>query len=128
LPVSRLGRLQQDLLEGFFRRERRFFLTGGAARAGFHLGHRETDDLDLFVTEDVLDDGLAALDEVARELGARTKSLTTSPDFRRRLVRHDDEAVVVDVVWQANPRWHRRTRRGASRTTLLAGPGYRARS
>jgi hypothetical protein len=43
---SRLDPFQQELLAAFFAREQRFFLTGGAALAGFHLGHRETRDLD----------------------------------------------------------------------------------
>jgi hypothetical protein len=33
------------VLEAFFRREQRFFLSGGAALAGFHLAHRRTHDL-----------------------------------------------------------------------------------
>lgn len=45
---SRLTRFQSDVLEAFFRREDRFFLTGGGALAGYRLGHRETRDLDLF--------------------------------------------------------------------------------
>jgi hypothetical protein len=45
---SKLTAFQKDVLDAFFRRERGFFLTGGAALAGFHLGHRTTDDLDLF--------------------------------------------------------------------------------
>jgi hypothetical protein len=53
LPRSTLTQLQQDLLDAFFRREQRFFLTGGAALAGFFLGHRSTHDLDLFATTDV---------------------------------------------------------------------------
>ncbi|HXG65424.1 MAG TPA: hypothetical protein VNO70_09965 [Blastocatellia bacterium] len=32
---SRLSILQQEFLRAFFRRESRFFLTGGAALAGF---------------------------------------------------------------------------------------------
>jgi hypothetical protein len=36
------------LLEGFFARDDELFLTDGAALAGFWLGHRTTDDLDLF--------------------------------------------------------------------------------
>jgi hypothetical protein len=36
------------LLFSFFERERGFFLTGGAALAGFYLHHRETTDLDFF--------------------------------------------------------------------------------
>ena len=56
------------MLEAFFGKESRFFLSGGGALAGFHLGHRETDDLDLFTTEDVLDQGATALGAVARGL------------------------------------------------------------
>jgi hypothetical protein len=47
-PRSSLTPLQRDLLDAFFARERRFFLTGGAALAGFYFGHRTTDDLDFF--------------------------------------------------------------------------------
>ena len=85
------------MLDAFFRKEKRFFLTGGAALAGFHLGHRETDDLDLFVTE-VLEEGLAALGAVARDLGATSEEILTTPDFRRRLLRRDRESVIVDLV------------------------------
>ena len=49
---SRLSALQAEVLRAFFARERDYFLTGGAALAGFHLGHRTTDDLDLFTTSD----------------------------------------------------------------------------
>jgi hypothetical protein len=48
---SKLTALQRDVLDAFFQRERGFFLTGGAALAGFHLGHRATDDLDLFTPQ-----------------------------------------------------------------------------
>jgi hypothetical protein len=98
LPISRLTRLQGDLLEAFFKREQRFFLTGGAALAGFHLGHRRTDDLDLFVTEDVLDQGDAALYQAAESLGAGVERDQTHADFRRRIVRRGEEAVIVDLV------------------------------
>jgi hypothetical protein len=86
------------VLEGFFRRESRFFLSGGAALAGFHLGHRETDDLDLFTTEDVLPEGAATLAAVARDLVATSEDILTTPDFRRRLLRRGKDAVVVDLV------------------------------
>jgi len=103
LPTSRLDRLQRDLLDAFFRRETRFFLTGGAALAGFHLGHRTTQDLDLFATEAVLDEGAAALAAAARELGAEIEGLRTAPDFRRSLVRRGSESVVVDLVHERVP-------------------------
>jgi hypothetical protein len=60
LETSKLSALQKDFLNAFFSREDRFFLTGGAALAGFHLGHRETDDLDLF-TQEILANKLCAL-------------------------------------------------------------------
>ncbi len=47
------------LLQAFFSKENRFFLTGGAALAGFHLGHRETHDLDLFTVMDAMEEGSA---------------------------------------------------------------------
>jgi hypothetical protein len=66
---SKLGELQQRFLQSFFAKENRFFLTGGAALAGFHLGHRETHDLDLFTLMDAMEEGSAAVAEVAREMG-----------------------------------------------------------
>jgi hypothetical protein len=98
LKPSRLGQFQREVLEAFFRKEQRFFLSGGAALAGFHLGHRETDDLDLFVTEDVLEEGLGTLGTVVRALGAVSEEILTTPDFRRRLLRRRDESVIVDLV------------------------------
>ena len=46
---GRLTALQRDLLDAFFAREQRLFLTGGAALAGYDFHHRTTDELDLFV-------------------------------------------------------------------------------
>ncbi|HEX9733963.1 MAG TPA: hypothetical protein VGG06_18480 [Thermoanaerobaculia bacterium] len=48
---NKLTPLQVDLLRAFFAREQGFFLSGGAALVGFHLGHRETSDLDLFTVD-----------------------------------------------------------------------------
>jgi hypothetical protein len=98
LANSKLTTLQKDLLDAFFAREDRFFLTGGAALAGFHLGHRETHDLDLFTLSDALDDGLAMVTEIARQWGASLEAIHTSPDFRRLLLRRGAEAVVIDLV------------------------------
>ncbi len=95
---SRLSVLQQDFLAAFFAREDRFFLTGGGALVGFHLGHRETHDLDLFTLTDVMDAGFVAVTETVRHLGAALESIQTSPDFRRVLVRRGNEAIVVDLV------------------------------
>lgn len=96
--TSRLSPLQEDLLRSFFRREDRFFLSGGAALAGFHLAHRETHDLDLFTLDDALDRGMSALRGAAGDLGATIEAIQTDPDFRRVLVRRGGEAIVVDLV------------------------------
>jgi hypothetical protein len=103
LENSKLNNLQNEVLAAFFAREDRFFLTGGAALAGFYLGHRETNDLDLFTLTDALDDGVALLREIGRSLEAAVESIQTSPNFRRLLMRRDREAVVVDLVRDHSP-------------------------
>jgi hypothetical protein len=95
---SRLGRLQQRFLQSFFSREKRFFLSGGAALVGYYLGHRETHDLDLFTLMDVMREGSAAVAETANEMGATLDSIQTSPDFRRYLLTVESEAIVVDLI------------------------------
>src|SRR5712692_8312110 len=98
LANNKLSALQQDFLRAFFQREGRFFLTGGAALVGFHLGHRETHDLDLFTLEDAMTDGMSAVAEVARELDGTLEALQTAPDFRRVLLRRGTEAIVIELV------------------------------
>ncbi len=94
-----LNNLQKEFLSEFFRRENRFYLTGGAALVGFYLGHRETNDLDLFTLENEIENGFAIAKDVAKQLGASVEAIQTAPDFRRLLVRRaGEEAVVVDLV------------------------------
>jgi hypothetical protein len=99
LVTSRLSRLQREILDAFFKRETRFFLTGGAALAGFHLGHRATEDLDLFATSNLLENGEGVLSAVADDIGGFLEKIITSPDFRRFLVKRGKEGVVVDLVF-----------------------------
>jgi len=101
-----LSSFQGEVLEAFFRRERRFFITGGAALAGFHLHHRNTKDLDLFATEGILDDGVAALRAVAAELGASIEAVQTAETFRRFLLRRGADSVIVDLVRDLAPQLH----------------------
>lgn len=105
MPKSLLSPMQEELLASFFRREQRFFLTGGAALAGFHLGHRRTGDVDLFTTprrepsaQGPLDDGDAALRASAEEMNAVVENIETTPEFRRRLVKRGNDRVKVDLV------------------------------
>jgi predicted nucleotidyltransferase component of viral defense system len=93
-----LNNLQNEFLREFFGRENRFYLTGGAALVGFYLGHRETNDLDLFTLENEIENGFAIARDVARALDAGVEAIQTAPDFRRLLVKRGDEAVVVDLV------------------------------
>lgn len=83
LASSRLTPLQTELLEAFFGHEDRFYLTGGGALAGFHLGHRETHDLDLFALDPIMDDGVRALRQAARDVGASWREVRTALEFRR---------------------------------------------
>lgn len=101
--VNRLSPLQREILEAFFRRETGFFLTGGAALAGYHLGHRTTADLDLFTTDDRLEAGSEALRAAAHDTASTLRNLQTAPDFRRRLVRRGAEKIVVDLVRERTP-------------------------
>jgi hypothetical protein len=100
---SRLTPLQKDVLAAFFEREQGFYLTGDAALAGFHLGHRTTVDLDLFTSEAGLDAGERALRAAATALGGIVENVQTSPEFVRRIVRRREESVVIDLVVERVP-------------------------
>lgn len=96
---DKLTPLQRAILEAFFRVEQRFFLTGGAALAGFHLGHRPTLDLDLFTLDPAaFETGRRALEEAAAFLGAAVAVRQRAPGFERYVVSLAEESVVVDLV------------------------------
>lgn len=103
MEASRLSRLQQELLREFFRRDQDFFLTGGAALVGFHLDHRTTDDIDLFVVSELLDQGDRNLTAAVKSVNATMENIQTSPGFRRRLIRRGEEGVIVDLVQDSTP-------------------------
>ena len=100
MAADLLTDFQRLVLRAFFRQDGTevFYLTGGAALAGYHLGHRATNDLNLFSSSADPTLGREALEAAARDLGATVEDLRTSPDFRRTLVRRGDETVVVDLV------------------------------
>ena len=95
---STLNNLQTEFLTEFFKRENRFFLSGGAALVGFYLGHREMNDLYLFTLEDAVEDGFVTVKETAKQLNAGFEAIQTAPDFRRLLIKRQEEAIVVDLV------------------------------
>jgi predicted nucleotidyltransferase component of viral defense system len=98
LAKSTLNDLQNDFLREFFKHENHFYLSGGAALAGFYFGHRETHDLDLFTLENEMENGFRLVLEVAKEIHSSVDPIQTSPDFRRLLVNRGDESIVVDLV------------------------------
>jgi hypothetical protein len=104
---TRLSPLQRQVLEEFFARESGFFLTGGAALAGYHLGHRETDDLDLFTgSAAAFERGPHALAEAVSALGAALVTRQEAPGFHRYFVGRGEEGVVVDLVLDRVPQIH----------------------
>jgi predicted nucleotidyltransferase component of viral defense system len=94
-----LSPFQTEVLRAFFAREQGFFLTGGAALVGYHLGHRTTNDLDLFSTDDAAwERSAGVLAEAAASLGAELSVKQDYPGFRRVVLQRAQQAVVVDLV------------------------------
>lgn len=84
MATSALNNLQNEFLREFFERENRFYLTGGAALVGFYLGHRETNDLDLFTLENEIENGFAIVRDAAQALGASVEAIQTNRKTLRR--------------------------------------------
>jgi hypothetical protein len=104
---SKLTALQAEVLDAFFQRERGFFLTGGAALAGFHLRHRTTDDLDLFTPQELaIERGRHVLADVAAAVGATLLVRQDAPGFKRLVLTRGSEGVVVDIVKDVGPQLH----------------------
>jgi Nucleotidyl transferase AbiEii toxin, Type IV TA system len=100
---TKLTPLQQEVLVAFFQREKEYFLTRGAALAGFHLRHRHTDDLDLFTISDVaFECGRRVLEDVAIALGGTLEVRVQAPRFLRTVITRGDEALVIDLVRDLN--------------------------
>lgn len=104
---SKLTAFQREVLNAFFQRERGFFLTGGAALAGFHLGHRTTDDLDLFTLQQgAFERSRFVLVDVAAAVGAVLDVRQDAPGFKRVILSRGEEGLVVDLVKDVSPQLH----------------------
>ena len=102
---TRLSPIQRELLDAFFAREQRFTLTGGSALGGFHLGHRESKDLDLFAQPPVtLDAAEHALGDAVRACSASLTTQIRYDEFRRFLVSRGDDSTLVDLVIDRAPK------------------------
>lgn len=96
---NRLSRLQRRALRVLARLDPPWTLTGGGALVGFHLGHRETRDLDLFWRNrgelgDLVADALGAL----RSDGLDAQALRIAPAFAELRVTDGTDACIVDLV------------------------------
>ena len=101
---SKLSPLQHAVVDAFFSEPSAFFLTGGGALAGFHLGHRVTDDLDLFSPPvEPMELSVQRLRRAAATIGANLDALQETPDFRRFAVRREAETTLVDLVIDRAP-------------------------
>lgn len=103
-PASRLTPFQSALLHAFFAHDRELFLTGGAALAGYWLGHRTTDDLDLFGLPGAdLERAVRTIEAVAAGAGATSVMMQSYPDFRRLQIDRGEERCKVDLAVDRAP-------------------------
>ena len=96
---STLSPLQTRVLEVLAPIAPPWALTGGAALAGFHLGHRTTRDLDLFwhgasTLGTVRDD----VETLLKRAGILVERIQSAESFHRLRVTDGEEAVLVDLV------------------------------
>ncbi len=104
---GKLSELQCDVLSAFFSQEHGFYLSGGAALAGFHIKHRTTDDLDFFSQElGDMEIGRHCLQDVARHLNATIEAKVASPSFHRSVLSRGTEHLVIDLVHENVPQLH----------------------
>lgn len=99
---GRLNELQTRVLGALADVEPPFILSGGAALAGVHLGHRTTRDLDLFWRNRArLGDVPDAVEQRLTNLGLSVAAVQTSLSFVQLRVADENSAVVVDLIAEA---------------------------
>jgi hypothetical protein len=99
MPSSKLTPLQLRILEVLAGLEPAWTLTGGAALVGFHLGHRSTRDLDLFLHEQsTLGDTARRVLERLGGAGLTGNTVQSGAAFHRILVTRGTESTLVDLV------------------------------
>ena len=98
-----LDAFQEEVLDAFFAREGGFFLTGGAALAGYHIHHRAIESLELCTVEDRVRVGEAALLEAASDIGAKVQRLEAPEAYGKFLLRRGDDSLVVNIAQDLCP-------------------------
>lgn len=103
-PKDILSALQWEFLSIFFQGSPPFFLTGGTALSAFYLGHRYSEDLDLFTLDgDAFDRVPLYVTDAMSNLKAAAVSLQTAPQFRRYKISRQGDSVIVDFVRETVP-------------------------
>ena len=96
---GKLDALQLRVLESLAGVEPRFVLSGGAALAGVHLGHRTTRDLDLFWRlREELGDLPGIVEHRLTNSGLSVTSLQTTPSFVRLRIGDGSGIVILDLI------------------------------
>lgn len=96
---GRLDELQTRVLGALADVEPPFVLSGGAALAGIHLGHRTTRDLDLFWRNRArLEELPQVVAQQLEEGGLAVATIRSAPAFVRLRVTDEHSAVVVDLI------------------------------
>ncbi len=97
---DRLTSLQRRCLAALADLQPRWVLTGGAALAGFHLGHRTTRDLDLFFRglRRLEPETLRAIESRLELAGLNHRRIQSGEAFVRYQIAGVDETVVLDLV------------------------------
>jgi hypothetical protein len=111
--------LQLHILEALADLEPPWTLTGGGALVGFHLKHRTTRDLDLFLHgRATLEDYAARATERLRDAGMEVRSLQTGTSMHRLQASCGDESTVVDLVAEPVPAIEKPVERSVGRATI----------
>jgi hypothetical protein len=104
--------LQQDFLARFFANPvgKWFWLTGGMAVAAFYLGHRTSEDLDLFtVDHSALDHARREMAGIAEALRCTLASALSTPTFQQFLLTLQElPPLKLDLVQDVGPQFGER--------------------
>jgi hypothetical protein len=101
---SQLTPIQREALRVLAGMEPRWTLTGGGALCGYHLGHRQTRDLDLFFHgRETLDDVPREVERRLRAAGFEVTGIRTAPAYRRYEARKGEDLLIVDLVAEPVP-------------------------
>jgi hypothetical protein len=95
---SHLSSLQARILHILAGQQPPWTLTGGAALVGFHLGHRETRDLDLFWHGLTRLPDLAPIQNALEDAGIEVSVLRRTPTFCTLRAAAGADVVLIDLV------------------------------